>query len=241
MEKAKKEKQLNFRTGLIDGIPIALGYLSVSFGFGILCMRLGLNILQAVGISATNVTSAGQVAGVGIIAAAGTLIEMILTQFVINVRYSLMAISLSQKLDGTFTTPKRLLLSFGITDEIFAVAYSQKSLINTRYMAGLEVISIAGWILGTLLGASAGSILPESLINAMGLMLYGMFIAIVVPPAKKNRGILCASLIAIACSLVFYYLLPQITSGFSIILCALTASVLCALLFPVKEEEEEAL
>ena len=100
MEKAKKEKQLNFRTGLIDGIPIALGYLSVSFGFGILCMRLGLNILQAVGISATNVTSAGQVAGVGIIAAAGTLIEMILTQFVINVRYSLMAISLSRSWTG---------------------------------------------------------------------------------------------------------------------------------------------
>ena len=140
---------------------------------------------------------------------------------------------------GRSINTARVIFGYFITDEIFAVAYSQKSLINTRYMAGLEVISIAGWVLGTLLGASAGSILPESLINAMGLMLYGMFIAIVVPPARKNRGILCASLIAIVCSLVFYYLLPQITSGFSIILCALTASVLCALLVPVKEEEED--
>ena len=239
MEQVKKEKQLNFRTGLKDGIPIALGYLSVSFGFGILCMRMGLSILQAVGISATNVTSAGQVAGIGIIAASGTLIEMILTQFVINLRYSLMAISLSQKLDPSFRTPQRLLLAFGITDEVFAVAFSQKKKINTRYMAGLEIISILGWILGTLLGASAGSLLPERVISAMGLMLYGMFIAIVVPPAKKNRGILIASLIAIACSLVFHYLIPQITSGFSIILCAVTASVICALVFPVKEEDEE--
>ena len=114
-----------FLTGLKDGIPIALGYLSVSFGFGILCIILGLSIAAAVGISATNLTSAGQVAGVGIIAAGGTLVEMALTQLVINIRYSLMGLSLAQKLDGSFNTLHRALVSFGITDEIFAVAYAR--------------------------------------------------------------------------------------------------------------------
>ena len=236
----KKGKQLNLKSGLIDGIPIALGYLSVSFGFGILCIRSGLSIGQAVGISASNVTSAGQAAGVGIITAAGTLVEMILTQLVINLRYALMAISLSQKLDSGFHTPQRLLLAFGITDEIFAVASSQEKLITPRYMAGLELISIAGWVLGTLLGAAAGNILPERIVSALGLVLYGMFIAIVVPPAKKDRGVLCAALVAIAFSVLFDYLVPGLTSGFSIILCALISSVICALLFPVREKEEDA-
>lgn len=118
-------KNLFFK-GMKDGIPIALGYFSVSFGFGILCINLGLSVATAVGISLSNLTSAGQVAGVGIIAAGGTLIEMILAQLVINLRYSLFAISLSQKLDTSFTTPHRVLASFGITDEIFAVAYAQE-------------------------------------------------------------------------------------------------------------------
>ena len=138
-------KQL-FLKGIKDGIPIFLGYLSVSFGFGILCINLGLSITSAVTISLTNLTSAGQVAGVGIIAACGTIVEMILAQLVINLRYSLFAISLSQKLDSSFTTPHRIVAAFGITDEIFAVSYAQEGKVKPWYMYGLILISAAGWV-----------------------------------------------------------------------------------------------
>ena len=154
-------KKLFFK-GVRDGIPIFLGYLSVSFGFGILCINLGLSVATAVGISITNLTSAGQVAGVGIIAAGGTLIEMVLTQIVINLRYSLFAIALSQKLDSSFTTPHRVLASFGITDEIFAVSYAQEGKVKPIYMYGLILVSTSGWVLGTLLGAVLGQVLPAS-------------------------------------------------------------------------------
>ncbi len=230
--------KLNFQKGLKDGIPIALGYLSVSFGFGILATSLGLTILQAVGISASNLTSAGQVAGVGIIAAGGTYLEMVLTQLVINIRYSLMALSLSQKLDDSFTTPHRMLASFGITDEIFAVAASQKGKINPRYMYGLIAISFAGWTAGTLLGAAAGQILPQALTDAMGIVLYGMFLAIVIPPAREHKGVLAVAVVAVVCSMLFYYVFTSVSSGFATIICAITAAVVGAIFFPVEEGEE---
>ena len=139
------------------GIPICLGYLSVSFGFGILAVsKAGLSVLEAAVISATNLTSAGQKAGIDVIAAGGTLIEMILLQLTINIRYSLMALSLSQKLDRRFRTPHRLLASFGITDEIFAVCSAQQTPLTPAYMYGMILIAAAGWVTGTALGAAAG-------------------------------------------------------------------------------------
>lgn len=229
-----------FAKGLLDGIPIALGYLSVSFGFGILAVRSGLTTLVSVLISASNLTSAGQAAGIGIIAAGGSYIEMALTQLVINLRYGLMSISLSQKLDDTFNTPRRLIAAYGITDEIFAVASAQKGLLTARYMYGLISVSTLGWCLGTFLGASAGALLPPSLTNAMGIVLYAMFIAIVIPPARKSRGVLAVAVTAAVCSMVFRYLLPQVTGGFAIIFSAIIAAVVGALVFPVAEKEEEA-
>ena len=228
-----------FFKGLSHGIPIALGYLSVSFGFGITAVGLGISLWDAVLISLTNLTSAGQAAGVEIIAAAGGLVEMMLTQLVINIRYALMGFSLSQKLDQSFTTPKRLLLSFGITDEVFAVAASQEGELSARYMAGLITLPIIGWTSGTFLGAAAGSFLPKDITDAMGIVLYGMFLAIIVPPARKERSVLAVVLIAAACSVVFKYLLTFISGGFAIILSAIIASVICAALFPVKEEGEQ--
>lgn len=228
----------HFAKGLKDGIPIALGYLSVSFGFGIMAIRAGLSIASAVGISVTNLTSAGQAAGVGIIAAGGTYLEMVLTQFVINVRYSLMGLSLSQKLDDTFRTPQRLIVSFGITDEIFAVASSQEGKLTSKYMYGLILISFIGWSLGTLFGAAAGEVLPEALTNAMGIVLYGMFLAIIIPPSKKSRGVLLAVCIAAVCSILFQYVFTAVSGGFAIIISAIVASVAAAILFPVKEEQE---
>ncbi len=227
----------DFFKGIHDGIPICLGYLSVSFGFGILAVSLGLSILSAVGISLTNLTSAGQVAGVGIIAAGGSLLEMALTQLVINIRYSLMGISLSQKLDVSFNTVHRMIASFGITDEIFAVAVSQKS-VSPYYMYGLTVISALGWVSGTFLGAAAGNILPPSLSGAMGLVLYGMFLAIIIPPSKKEKGVLAAVIIAAVFSIVFEYVLKFVSGGFAIIICSVIAASICAAIFPVPEEKE---
>ena len=229
-----------FFRGLRDGIPIALGYFSVSFGFGILCINLGLSVLAAAGISLTNLTSAGQVAGVGIIAAGGTLIEMVMTQLVINLRYSLFAISLSQKLDSSFTTPHRIAASFGITDEIFAVTYAQEGKVKPAYMYGVILISALGWVGGTALGAAMGQILPEMVSSAMGIMLYCMFLAIFVPPARKDRGVLMAVIVAALCSILFNTVLTFVSGGFAVIISALVSAALCALLFPVAEEEEAA-
>ena len=229
----------DFFMGLRDGIPISLGYLSVSFGFGILAAGLGLSVAEAVAISALNLTSAGQVAGVGIIAAAGSLMEMALTQLVINIRYSLMALSLSQKLTAGFTTPHRLLASVGITDEIFAMSYSKEGRVSPYYMYGLIAIAFIGWTGGTFLGAAAGEILPAALTDAMGIMLYGMFIAIVVPELKKQRQLLAVIAVAVAVSSLFYYVFTSVSGGFSVIISAVAAAAFGALLFPVDEEAEE--
>lgn len=228
-----------FRKGLYHGIPIALGYLSVSFGFGIMSVRLGLGVLDTVIISLTNLTSAGQAAGVGIIAAGGGLIEMIMTQFVINLRYALMALSLSQKLDEKFNTPRRMIVAFGITDEIFAVSSVQKGKIQPIYMYGLILISAVGWTLGTFLGAAAGSILPQMITDAMGLVLYGMFLAIIIPPARESKSVLFVVAVAAVISILFYYVFTFVSSGFAIIISAVVAALLGAWLFPIPDEEVE--
>ena len=219
-----------------DGVPIALGYLSVSFGFGIMAVRAGLSVLSAAAISVTNLTSAGQAAGVGIITAGGSFLEMALTQFLINMRYSLMGISLSQKLDSSFGTPHRMLAAYGITDEIFAVASAKDGKISPGYMYGLILISFLGWNAGTLLGAAAGGILPGALTNAMGIVLYGMFLAIIIPPAKKSRGVLIVVCIAAAVSIMMKYVFSDVSSGFAIIISAVAASLAGALLFPGRAE-----
>lgn len=225
--------------GLLDGLPIGLGYLSVSFGFGISAVNGGLSPLAAVLISLTNLTSAGQVAGLGIILAEGPLLEMVLTQLVINIRYFLMSISLSQRLDASFTLPHRMLAAFGITDEVFGVASAKKHPLVPRYMYGLILLPLVGWTVGTLLGSVAGSILPDGLKYALGLAIYGMFVAIVAPPARDHRGVLVGVLCAIALSCLFTYVpfFTFMTSGFSLIVAAVLAAVAAALLFPIPEED----
>ncbi len=231
----------SYLNGLNKGIPIALGYLSVSFGFGITAMGKGLTGLQAILISMTNMTSAGQIAGIGIIAACGPIIEMLLSQFVINIRYCLMGIALTQKLDNTFTTPHRLITSFGITDEVFAVAASEDGLIGRRFMYGLITLPYIGWALGTMLGAYAGHILPPSVCSALGIAIYSMFIAIIIPPSKTDKGVLAAVLISSVMSCCFYFipLFKGISQGFSIIICAFVTSALMAWIAPKKEEDDE--
>ena len=234
-----EDMKKKFVMGMRHGVPIMLGYLSVSFGFGVLCIQQNLSILAAVGISVTNLTSAGQVAGVEVIAAGGSLLEMVLCQLVINLRYSLMSLSLSQKLDPSFNLMHRLFVAYGITDEIFAVASAQDEPLKPSYMYGLILTPFIGWSVGTLLGAVAGDIMPASVTAALSVLLYGMFIAIILPPAKKNHKLLLVILLAAALSVLIHFLLPMISSGFSIIISAVVSSVVAALIFPVPVEEKE--
>jgi predicted branched-subunit amino acid permease len=230
----------HFGNGFVDGIPIGLGYLSVSFGFGISAVGDGLRFLEALIISMTNLTSAGQVAGVAVIVAGGTVIEMILTQLVINLRYSLMGITLTQRLDPRCTTPHRMLMSFGLTDEIFAVAASKPYPVCPKYFYGLMTAPYLGWTLGTLLGAWAGNVLPSDLRSAMGIMIYAMFVAIILPPMKKNTGVLFVVLLSAALSCCMHYLpvLNTVSTGFSIIICAVIAAAIMAILRPIKDDAE---
>ena len=228
-----------FVRGMYHGIPIALGYLSVSFGFGIMAVRAGLTPLAATLISASNLTSAGQAAGVDIIAASGAIIEMILVQLTINIRYSLMALSLSQKLDKKFSTPHRFAASFGITDEIFAVCSAQIEPLTPVYMYGMILVAFLGWVSGTALGAAAGQLLPAAVSSALGIVLYGMFLAIIIPPSRKHKSVLIVVLAAAAVSILFRYVITVVSGGFAVIISAVIASAVGALLFPVKDEEAE--
>lgn len=232
-----------FKTGLKDSVPIALGYLSVSFSFGIVALKEGLTVFQAVLTSLTNVTSAGQFAGLGIMAAGGTILEMCLTQFIINLRYALMSLSLSQKLSKEVKFWHRLIIAFANTDEVFAVAMMHNKDLTIKYMLGLQIPPVLGWTAGTALGAVACNLLPVSLTSALGIALYGMFAAIVIPQAKKSRPVMIVVIIALVLSCVIYYVpaLKGISSGIAIIICTVAASLIGAWLFPVKDKEQDGL
>lgn len=236
-----EKSQNSYIYGLNKGLPIALGYLSVSFGFGITAIGMGIPSVGAILISLTNLTSAGQLAGIGIIAACGTIIEMILAQLVINMRYCLMGLALTQKLDDSFTTSHRMITSFAITDEVFAVAAAERGLIGRSFMYGLITLPPIGWTLGTVLGVYAGQILPPNLCAALGLALYSMFVAIIVPPAKEDKGVFFAVIIASALSCAMFYIpfLKQISTGFQVIICAVVASGIMAVVMPKTVEDEE--
>ena len=226
--------QHEFRTGLRHGVAIGLGYLSVSFAFGITAVAAGMTPFQALLISMTNVTSAGQLAGVSLIAAAAPLTEMALTQFTINLRYALMSLSLSQKLDSSMGWLQRLIFAFCNTDEIFAVASSQPGTVGKRYLYGLMVMPWLGWSLGTILGAAAGSLLPEFVRTALGIAIYGMFLAIILPPARRSLPVRLAVVLAGGMSIALFFL-TGIGGGYRIILCGVTVSALLAWLFPGEE------
>ena len=185
-----------FKEGIKASVPVGVGYFSVSFGFGALAVSQGIHALQATLISLTNITSAGQFAGLTVIATSAPLIVMILTQLVINSRYALMSLALGQRLGKSFGILQRLIIAFYNTDEIFALAMERKKALTTSFMYGLGVTPILGWTFGTLMGALAGNILPLNIRTALGVALYGMFVAIVVPQAKADYRKLIAALLA---------------------------------------------
>ena len=231
-----------YRTGVSRGLPVGMGYFSVSFGFGAMAVSQGLNAWNATLISLTNLTSAGQFAGLTVIVAAATLWEMILTQLIINSRYALMSLALSQRMGQRIGLLPRLVIAFFNTDEIFALAMARMEPLTVPFMLGLGTLPIVGWTLGTLSGALAGSVLPPSIQAALGVMLYGMFIAIVVPPAKKEKEILIAVILALIFSSCFAWIpmLQKVSAGISIVICTVAAAAICAALFPIREEEEAA-
>lgn len=232
--------QMNFKRGIQDGIPIGLGYFAVSFTFGMMAVYGGLTAWQAVLISLTNLTSAGQFAGLGIIVAGGSMWEMALTQLVINLRYCLMSFSLSQKLEKNISTGHRLAVAFGVTDEIFGVSASQEGRLSPWYNYGVMSMAIPGWTLGTLVGAVLGNVLPGFLVSALNVAIYGMFLAVIIPPAKKNKSVLGVVIGAMAISTVFAVVpvLNKVSSGFVIIITTLIVAGLAAHFSPIPEEKE---
>lgn len=232
---------LTFKKGLTDGLPICLGYISVSFAFGMMATQGGLPVWVALLISMTNMTSAGQFAGTQLILSGGLYIEIAMTTFVINIRYMLMSLSLSQKVDEAMTTLERWVLSFGVTDEIFAVAMQQKGSVNARYLSGLVSAPYVGWILGTLLGSTATNLLPLSVRTALGIAIYAMFIAIIIPPAKTALPVAKVLLLSVLLSCVFRWApgLNRLSGGWVIIICAVIASTYAALRYPVNDTEAQ--
>ncbi|MBO5041931.1 MAG: AzlC family ABC transporter permease [Clostridia bacterium] len=227
-----------FMRGLKGGIPIGLGYLSVSFTFGIMAVSYGFAWWQAVVISMMTLTSAGQLAGIGVMVHPGQYMEMLISQITINLRYSFMSVSLSQKTSPSFRGIKRWLLGFFMTDEIFAVASAEDE-VDTKFFLGLSVMPYIGWTLGTLFGSLLGSVLPDMVLNALCLAIYGMFLAIIAPVAKTSKPVLLVVAVAavLHCVFAFVPVLNQISSGLTVSICAVLAAVLGAILFPVKDEE----
>ena len=221
------------------GMPVCVGYFSVSFGFGAMAVSQGLSVLHSVLISATNLTSAGQFAGLTVIAAGAAILEMILTQLVINSRYALMSLALSQRFGPEVGIGKRLVAAFFNTDEIFALGMARSGKLTVSFFTGAGTVAALGWTGGTLLGAVAGSLLPISIRMALGALLYGMFIAIVVPQAKEEKPMLVCMILALVLSCLFQWvpLLNQVSAGLAIVICTVAAAALCALLFPIEDKE----
>ena len=227
--------------GMKAGMPVCVGYFSVSFGFGAMAIAQGLSVWHAIVISATNLTSAGQFAGLTVIAAGAAIIEMILTQLVINSRYALMSLALGQKFGPSVGTGKRLACAFFNTDEVFALGMAREGKLTASFFTGAGTVAALGWIGGTAMGALAGSVLPLAVRAALGVMLYGMFIAIVVPQAREEKPILLSVVLALVFSCLFSWVpgLKQVSAGLAIVICTVAAAAICALVCPIDEEVAE--
>ena len=236
----KAERITYLKNGIKDGMPIALGYLAVAFSLGIQAKNAGINAFYASLMSLLNVTSAGQFAAIGIIAVSGGMGELALSQLIINLRYMLMSCSLSQKIPGDTKLGTRLLMSFGITDEIFGISIGQKNY-HPIYTLGAMLVAIPGWTIGTGLGVICGNILPGIIVSALSIALYGMFLAIIIPPAKTDKSVAGAVIIAMITSFVFSVtpVLKEISAGNRVIILTLIISFIFAVLFPIPDESNE--
>ncbi len=233
-------KKEEFTKGFKMGIPIALGYLSVAFTFGIMAASGGMSPWLAIFESFSNLTSSGQFAGTKLILASGSILEIALTVFVINIRYILMSISLSQKFDKSVGTRQRIIIGYGVTDEVFALASVQEKKLTAPFMYGLILSPVLGWTSGTAFGAFASDFMSKSLSLAMGIAIYAMFIAVIVPDMKKSRAVIFTVLLAIMIMTALSYIsiFSFISDGFKVIITTLLASGIAAALFPIKDEKK---
>ena len=230
----------NFLFGARDGLPIALGYLAVSFSFGMAASTQGIPIWVSVMLSAMNMTSAGQFSALTLMCKSAPLMEVAAATLVINIRYLLMSIVLSQKVEK-MPFIKRALISFGVTDEIFTVSSTKPKKVGFSYMTGLIIVPYLGWTLGTLTGAVLGEWLPESVSSALSVSLYAMFIAIFLPPAREEKSVGFAVVVAVILSSVFKWVrvFEAVSSGWAVILASVPAALLTALIFPRKTAESK--
>mgnify|MGYP002672705574 FL=1 len=237
----KKEENMlsnyTFVRGMRDGIPICLGYFAVSFALGIAGRGVGMNAVQAFVMSLTMVASAGQFAAITLIGAGAGIIEMITTTIVVNLRYLLMSCSLTQKLSPETKLLHRLALSYCMTDEIFGLSISVDGFLRPVYTYGITMISVSGWCLGTVLGVVAGNILPALVTNALGVAMYGMFLAIIIPPAKENHFLGALVAVSMAASGLFSILpyLKAISSGFRVIILTILIAGIAAVIHPIED------
>lgn len=231
-----------FQQGMKDGLPVALGYLAVSFTLGIAARRAGLTGLQAAFASLITNTSAGQFAGFTAMAAGVSLLETAVAQVVVNLRYVLMSVGLTQKVRRDASLLQRLLIAFDVTDELFALGISREGALDPRYYYGMMAVTIPNWALGTFLGTVFGALLPDILLKAVGVALYAMFIAVVVPPAKISRPVLLVCLSAMGLSLLLHYLpfTKDLSSGLRVAIAALLVAGAAAFVFPLQKEDDHA-
>ncbi len=228
--------------GIRDGIPIMMGYLAVGFSVGIAAKNAGMNVFQGFLLSFLNLASAGEYADITVIAADAAYLEIAIITLVANARYMLMSCALSQRFDPKTPFFHRLFIGFGITDEIFGITIAQPGTIKPAYVYGAMLVALPGWDGGTALGVWAGNVLPPSATSALSVALFGMFLAIIIPPAKRNRAVLAGVAAGFAASFAATYLpLTASLSGGTrtIILTVVIAGVL-AFLCPVKQEEESS-
>lgn len=233
-----------FIRGIKRGFPICLGYIPVSFTFGLIAVKMGFSPAQATLISLTNMASAGQFAGIRLIEGGAPYIELIITTFVINLRYFLMSLSLSQKVAPDMPFYKRAVMAYCITDEVFALAAMEPEEVSFPFFGGLMLTPILGWTSGTLLGAVASGLLSPMVQGCMGIALYCMFIAIIIPPARKSRKVALAVVVAAFLSCMFKYVpgLNELSKvgggGWAIITAAILGAAICASIKEVKRRRK---
>lgn len=234
-----KNKKACFRQGVRDGMPIALGYFAVAFTLGVAAKNAGFSAVQAMVESFTNNASAGEYAVFSLVSSGAGYWEVAVMTLVANARYLLMSCALSQKLAPETSLLHRMVLAFDVTDEIFGISIAYPGRLEPWYTYGAMAVALPGWALGTYFGVIVGSILPLRLVSALSVGLYGMFLAVIIPPAKKDRVVLALVLISFAASFLAsrWSLLAGISSGIKTILLTVTIALAAALLFPVKEED----
>lgn len=230
-----------FLRGLKNAVPINLGYLAVAFAIGIAARNAGMNALQSGLMSATMLASAGQFALISLIDNGAGYFEIVTTSLIVNLRYLLMSCSLTQKLSEKTEKIHRFLIPLGITDEIYALSVTVEGGLNPFYTYGMTVCAAPGWILGTVLGVLVGNILPPSVSGALVVLMYGMFLAIVIPPIKKNHfiGLLVGASMLLSWLFSITPVLKELSSGFKVIILTVALSAAAAALKPVDETGKE--